>query len=168
MAGQIQSGLQPGSGMRSIPVDGEFYALDRQTGKVNWHNPVPQQQIVLEHFREMPIVMFTSRPFAMMGKGMRNFNMQTTNFRSYDKRTGKLKLDENDVGQNTMFYALNMDLRAGKIELIGHQVRVVHYLPNYNAAAKDKPAEQPKPKTDSVPERRTGLRGAAKVPVAKD
>jgi outer membrane protein assembly factor BamB len=140
-----QSGLAPGSGMRSLPVNGHFYALDRQTGKVRWSNEVPHQQIVLEHFREMPIVMFTSRPFAQMGRGMRNPNMQTTSFLSIDKRTGKRLMDEADVSNNAMFHALNMDLRAGKIELIGQQVRIVHYLNEAAAAAakEAKPATQP-------------------------
>jgi outer membrane protein assembly factor BamB len=161
MAGQAQSGLQPGSGMRSIPVDGFCYALDRKTGKVNWANEVRHQQVVLEHFREMPIVMFTSRPFAMMGK-VRNFNMQVTNFRSIDKRTGKLLLDDPDVSQNVMFHALNMDLRAGKIELLGHQIRVVHYLPNYNAAAaKEKQPAQPSKKTSQGQSRIRSVVGVA-------
>jgi outer membrane protein assembly factor BamB len=167
IAGQVQSGLQPGSGMRSVPVDGFFYALDKQSGKLNWYSDVRQQQVVLEHFREMPIVMFTSRPFGMMGKGIRNFNMQTTNFRSIDKRTGKLLLDDPDVSQNVMFHALNMDLRAGKIELLGHQIRVVHYLPNYDAAsAKEKSAAQPGKKTGQLePTRRRGGGGAFAPPV---
>jgi outer membrane protein assembly factor BamB len=144
----MQPGLMPGSGMRSLPVDGHFYALDRQTGKMRWHSPVQHQQVVLEHFRDMPIVMFTARPGMdnnMMGGRMRfnNGNVQNTSVKSIDKRTGKLLIDE-DVGNNAMFHALNMDLRTGKIELLGQQVKVIHYLPNYDASApKDKPANQP-------------------------
>jgi outer membrane protein assembly factor BamB len=149
----VQPGLLPGSGMRSVPVDGHFYALDRKTGKVRWTSPVQHQQVVLEHFREMPIVMFTARPGmdnnnVMMGGGRMRFNngnnMQNIAFKSIDKRTGKLLLDEADVGNNSMFHALNMDLRAGKIELVGQQVKIIHYLPNYDASAgKDKPSTQP-------------------------
>ena len=154
--------------MRSVPVNGYFYALDRQTGNVRWNNEVLHQQVVLEHFQEMPVVMFTARPFQEMGRGVRNFNMQMTSFRSIDKRTGKLLLDEPDISQNVMFHALNMDLRAGKIELIGHQVRVVHFLPNYDAAAaKDaKPATQPNGRPSSTaPGRRLGVKVAPAVPV---
>src|SRR5262249_11801049 len=141
--GDVQSGLMPGSGMRSIPVNGYFYALDRKTGKVNWHSHVPHQTVVLEHFREMPVVMFTARPFADMGRGMKNVNMQVTSFKSIDKKTGKLLLDEGEISNNVMFYSLNMDLRAGRIELVGQNVKIVHYLNEAAAAAKDKPATQP-------------------------
>jgi outer membrane protein assembly factor BamB len=152
MAGQIQSGLQPGSGMRSLPVDGFFYAIDRKTGQYNWYNEVKQQQIVLEHFREMPIVMFTARPYAMMGKGMRNWNQQVTNFRSYHKYSGKLLAEDDNVSQNSMFYALNMDLRGGKIELLGYQMRVVHILPNHVAAGKEsQPAQPGKKSAEAAP-----------------
>src|SRR5262249_51155060 len=119
----VQSGLMPGSGMRSIPVDGYFYAIDRQTGKVRWNSPVPNQTVVLEHFPEMPVIMFTARPFAEMGRGVKNFNMQVTSFQSIEKRTGKRLLDESDIPNNATFHSLNVDLRAGKIELIGHNVK---------------------------------------------
>jgi outer membrane protein assembly factor BamB len=160
IAGQIQSGLQPGSGMRSLPVDGFFYAIDRKTGQYNWYNEVKQQQVVLEHFREMPIVMFSARPYAMMGKGMRNWNQQVTNFRSYHKYSGKVLVDDENVSQNSMFHALNMDLRAGKIELVGYQIKILHILPNHVAASKDsQPAQPGKKSAEATPSSRTGAAG---------
>jgi hypothetical protein len=160
MAGELQSGLAPGSGLRSLPVNGYFYALNRQTGKVTWNSPVPHQHIVLEHFREMPIVMFTARASVdVMGRFRGNVNQLPTSFRSIDKRTGKLLMDEPEVSSNSMFHALNLDLRAGKIELLGQQVRITHYLPNYDAAAaKDKPAAKPQgsPTSSSGTSRRVG------------
>src|SRR5437588_13101119 len=117
----------------------------------------------------MPIVMFADRPFSDGGGRFRGVgNMQVTAFRSIEKSTGKLKLDETDLGNNVMFQALNMDLRAGKIELIAHNLKIVHYLPNYDAAAaKDaKPATQQDKRSGATePGRRFGGGGGRPVPV---
>jgi outer membrane protein assembly factor BamB len=168
--GPPQSGLMPGSGMRSLPVNGYFYALDRQTGKVRWNSEVLQQMVVLEHFREMPILLFSSRSNRWGGAGPNRFQQQETAFRSIDKRTGKMLIDKPDIGNGVMFHALNMDLRAGKIELISQQLKITHYLPNSDpAAAKNSQGLQEAPSskqgTTSVPIRRLGRPVAQPVPV---
>lgn len=168
------SGLMPGSGMRSIPVNGYFYALHKSTGKVHWVSAgeLREQMLVLEHFHEMPVVMFTARhgadgnnAGAFVGRG-RNMNQMSTSFLSIDKRTGKRVCDPDEFPNNMMFYALNMDLRQGKIELLGQGLKITHILPNSvaAAAAKDKPASQPNTPT-SGPVRRSVRPAAEPIPV---
>src|SRR5262249_50468717 len=168
------SGLMPGSGMRSIPVNGYFYAFHKNTGKVHWVSAgeLREQMLVLEHFHEMPVVMFTARhgvdgnAAGFVGGRGRNMNQMSTSFLSIDKRTGKRVCDPDEFPNNMMFFALNMDLRLGKIDLLGQGVKITHILPNSVAAAaeKDKPSTQP---TTPVPAplRRTGRAIAEPVPI---
>ena len=51
------SNLNPG--MRSLMVNGNLYCFHRDTGKLNWKNEVSTQMIVLDQFKDLPVVLFT-------------------------------------------------------------------------------------------------------------
>ncbi len=59
--GGIQSNLMPGAGLLAIPVNGELYCFDGSNGKMRWRSTLPNQMLVLEHFRELPMVLCTAR-----------------------------------------------------------------------------------------------------------
>lgn len=118
------SNLVPGSGIRALPVNGEVYAFERDSGALRWRASVPQQMLVLEHFADLPIMLFTAQRWG--GAGGNRFPV--TAVKSIDKRTGKLLYDPPEMVNGTQFYALNLDLRAGRIDLLGYNIRVTHYL----------------------------------------
>jgi outer membrane protein assembly factor BamB len=133
------STMQPYTGIRTLPVNGYFYALDRRTGKVRWNSEVSSQMLVLEHFREMPMIMFSSRYQKWNNNAGGRFFSQGESFKSIDKRTGKLLLDQEDVNNNQqLFHAMNMNLKAGRIDLISYGRTITHYLGDAGAKERAK------------------------------
>jgi outer membrane protein assembly factor BamB len=130
--GGVQPNLMQGTGLRSLPVNGEFYAFDGATGKVKWHNTAVNEMLILDQFRELPMVLFTAR-YVQWINGQRQ-QQQVVSLLAIDKRTGKrLFQDEDERGnkrlQNTaQFHAVNLDTKAGKVELISQNLKVTFYL----------------------------------------
>src|SRR5262249_15177556 len=90
--------------------------------------PVANQMVVLEQFKAMPMVLFTSRYNEVMrGGGFQKWMAATL---SIEKRTGKRVYapDPRQYNNGPQFYAFNGDLKAGTIELIAQQLVVQHYL----------------------------------------
>ncbi|MEY4613888.1 MAG: hypothetical protein RL179_1861 [Planctomycetota bacterium] len=122
--GGIQTNLMPGSGMRAQPVNGEFFAFERETGKLRWHNPVSHQMVVLESFQDTPMILFTSRMHKMVANGPIRNVMQIVAAKSIDKRTGKLIYDNENIPNGIQFHNLNLDLKNGKIEFVNYQLKI--------------------------------------------
>jgi hypothetical protein len=114
----LWSSLQPDSGLRSIPVNGSVYAFDRANSKLKWViSDLQSQQLVLEQWKELPVLLFTSR-YQRRDRG--GFSPQTVGLECYEKSSGKTKFRQPSLGQHIQnFYALVNDIRGGKIELIG-------------------------------------------------
>jgi PQQ enzyme repeat len=118
--------VNAGPGLRGLPVNGTFYAFDAKTGKLRWKTELPNQALLLEQYKELPILIFTSRSQQLNNMGM----MQATSTKSIAKRTGKLLYDR-DPGRNrpeSQFHTLQVDIRNGVIDLIGYQIKVQHYV----------------------------------------
>jgi outer membrane protein assembly factor BamB len=127
--GGVQSNLQPGTGLRCLPVNGGVYAFGRADGKRKWRAEAANQTLVLDHFADMPILLFSSR-FQRWQKGAVGRAIeQVATVQSVDKRTGKLVVSPNETAaQPNNFHTLNVDPQRGRVELVGYQARIVHYL----------------------------------------
>jgi outer membrane protein assembly factor BamB/tetratricopeptide (TPR) repeat protein len=124
--GGVQPNLHPGLGLRSVPVNGRLYAFDRETGAFRWQVPMPNQMIVLDHFRELPIVLFTSR-YTKWGNAAGRPNVaQVVAVQSLDKRTGKFLYNNNELNNTPNFHALKVDGRTGRIEFASFNLTIVH------------------------------------------
>jgi outer membrane protein assembly factor BamB/tetratricopeptide (TPR) repeat protein len=129
--------FQPGTGPRCVPVNGKICAFDRQTGKVLWATlDIPQQMLVVDQFRDLPVLLLTSRStravngrFGFVGNGV------GTALTVVDKHTGKYFQDEHDLPntQQQQFHTFRADLREGKIELIGFNLKVTLTLQDRGA-----------------------------------
>ena len=148
--GAAQSGLLANTGMQSVPVNGQLYCFVAATGKMKWYNPTENQMIVLDYFRELPIILMTSRyNKRVAGPGSQFVNVVAV--KSIDKLTGKRVYDKNsdntDAANGGMalpqqnFHALIVDVRAGKVELISSQAKITHQL-----ASEGEVSLQPRPK----------------------
>lgn len=127
--GPVQSNLMPGTGLRALPVNGIVYCFNGANGKLRWYSQVPSQMLVLEHFRELPIVLFTSRYQQWSQQGVGRRVDWVVSVRSIQKSNGKLLYDNSkDIPNGMNFHALNVDARGGKVELIGHQRKIIHHL----------------------------------------
>jgi hypothetical protein len=113
-------------GMNSVAVNGWVYAFDRANGEVLWWNEVKNQQLLLEQFEELPIVLFV----AGLNRESSPGNVaQSMSVYSIDKGTGKRLMIKEFGGVNTMFHALQVDPRAHTIDLVSSVLRVRHYQP---------------------------------------
>jgi outer membrane protein assembly factor BamB len=151
--GGVQPNLMPGVGMRSLPVNGEVYAFEIATGKTKWHNTVTNQMIVLEHFQDMPMVLFTARYNKMMVIGGGGRNVQNVvAAASIEKRTGKWLYNNESLPQQQNFHALELNPKNGRIDLISWQFKLSHIL-NSEGAGKDggTAPQQPQQPTPPLP-----------------
>jgi outer membrane protein assembly factor BamB len=161
--GGVQPNMMPGMGFRSVPVNGELYSFNLATGKREWHNPVPNQMIVLEHFNDLPIVLFTSRYNKMVAVGAGRNVINVVAAGSIEKRTGKFKYNNENLPNQQNFHALNVDAKNGKIELISWQMKLVHQL-NAAGAGKDGPGTSGSTPPSSGPQPTPGFRGRGMSP----
>ncbi len=156
---QIWPNLQPNTGLRGLTVSGEVYAFSRRTSKIVWHNEVKNQQFSLEQWKEMPVLLFTSR-YQVGNNGMvvwrggmpNNQVMGEVQVQIYAKASGKLlrkvpSSGEAQLGQqHGQIYAINNDALNGKIEMIANNYKVTITQEGEASAAKDNGAEDQGPK----------------------
>ncbi len=129
--------LQSNTGLRDLPVNGMVYAFERRTSKIRWVNEVKNQKLSLEQWRDMPVLLFTSRfqqgvnMGGMMRGGMQpNQAFGDVYIEAYDKSTGKLfykmpTKGEATMGQNYLLvYAINHDASNGKVEMIANNYKL--------------------------------------------
>lgn len=122
--------LMPNTGMRWVSVNGYVYSLDKQTGKRNWYyrpkdhdkgtsfnDPIPQM-MVLESFKEMPVVVFTTR-FYQRNKGGGNTNATATEI--INKKNGKLIFEEKlPMSSVQQIHTITVDPREKSVDLISY------------------------------------------------
>jgi hypothetical protein len=121
------SNFQPNSGYRCVPVHGKVYAFNPKDGKVNWVTmEVPQQMLVLEQFRDLPILVMTSRINRVARNGINAWAINGATLTVFDKRTGKFLLDDREgrLQNAQQFHTYRVDLREGKIELTSFNIRI--------------------------------------------
>jgi hypothetical protein len=119
------------NGMRWIMVNGKVYAFERSGGKLRWYAEVPHQILLVDQFKESPIMLFTARYNKPMnvGGGVNRAIQQVTATKTIDKRTGKLLFDrefQNNYAQQ--YYALTINPQEGTIDLVSYSMKIQHYL----------------------------------------
>ena len=88
--GGVQTNLMPGTGLRALPINGEVYCFEAQTGKTKWHCPLLNEMIVLDHFSDMPVLMATARYNRWMnGAGGARQVQQVVQLEAIVKASGK-------------------------------------------------------------------------------
>jgi outer membrane protein assembly factor BamB len=152
------------NGIRCLTVNGQIYAFHRdpkrrtEKGPVAWKAESANLMLVVDQFRDLPILILTAWN-QEMNQGGRGIT-QNAKTRLIEKRTGKLIYDSPpNQGRNQQFHTLKANVRAGTIELIGHQNKVLSYVET------DPKAEgEPAASNDAGPQKR--LRGPG-VPVPR-
>jgi hypothetical protein len=129
----IQSGPQQNltNGLRSVPVNGTFYALNRKLEKVAWYDTIANQMLVLDQFQEMPIVFFTARYQKLIGGpiGMRRGSAQVVAVKCIDKRAGKALFDKPDMPTDRQpFHAVHIDYPKRTIEWVAGNFKIRFYM----------------------------------------
>jgi hypothetical protein len=164
-AGGLRPGYHMGFGLRSITVNGAWYAFHR-TGKLHWRTElIPPQMVLVDEFRDLPIILASS--FANKAAGGGPGNNSSLTITTIDKKTGKLLFDRKDIdGNNTNLCAVAMDVRAGKVEFYGWNYKVTHVLADNDSLGESiKAKDGTRPAPDKP--RPRGARAAAPPPPAK-
>jgi outer membrane protein assembly factor BamB len=126
-------------GLRSLPVHGPVYALNRTTGKLEWIcDFLPHQNLLLEQVQDLPMMLFTTTYSKLGPNG--TFERNATKVTAIDKRTGKLLYDK-EFMQPTPFQTVRTDPQAGIIDLMRGDLKISFRLDGSVAVAE--PASRP-------------------------
>ena len=124
--------------LRCLPVNGMMYAFDRETagtpGKLRWAELVPNQMLVMEQFKELPLLLFTSRYMKMMKNGAAAFGQHFQATRTMQKRTGLLLYEKETVNNGTHFHAVEVNAKEGTIDFVNFGFRIRHKIQTVAAA----------------------------------
>jgi hypothetical protein len=109
------------AGMDAISVNGKLLAFRRDDGTLAWKGDVPHQCIVLERFRDLPVIVCTARclKWAQPGRGQVPF----TKTLCFDKRSGKL-VYEKSQDHGTPFHTMTLNRKTNRVELSSYQVHL--------------------------------------------
>jgi outer membrane protein assembly factor BamB len=123
------------NGTRCIPVNGWFCAIAKN-GEFLWHGSdlehYRNQMLVVEQFKTLPVLLFTSRFQEMLPTGGVRTLSRTG---SLDKATGKAIWwsPERDTNGNAQFYYFTVDLKQGTINMIGYGSVIQFYAAQASA-----------------------------------
>jgi len=121
--GEPNSNVQ--GSMRTLPVNGHLYALNRKTGKWAWFHAVEHQHIVLEQQEDLPFLLCTCQASKVItpAQGQLGYAMTC----AIDKSSGKLFYRQEIVnnGNNVQpFHSLLVDPRTGAIDFISQNRKI--------------------------------------------
>jgi hypothetical protein len=113
------------NGIRCLPANGPIYAFPRIGGKRIWKVESPNLLLVVDQFRELPVLVLTAWHQDFNAR----INPMTTKTQVIAKHTGKLILDKTEAIRNINqpFHTLRFNVAAGTVELIGYQNKIVMY-----------------------------------------
>jgi outer membrane protein assembly factor BamB len=121
----------PGLSLRSVPVNGNVYAFDQQSGKKVWEQNVPHQVLLTDQFEDLPILLFgcyQTQWIPMPGNQVAP--QQGSAVLALDKRNGEKIDDLTQQRGNLQLHTLKVDPRTGQVEVVGYQFRR-SYVVNY-------------------------------------
>ncbi len=115
--------------MRSVEVNGPTIAVDRRSGQVAWQVELPVQNLILEQFDELPLLLCSSYQEVRVNPGGNNQGhfRQVSALVAVDKRDGRI-IDRSEAQSGSQFFALRVDAAAGRIDLIGHPYKATYQL----------------------------------------
>jgi hypothetical protein len=131
------SGQSYGESLASIRMNGVVYAWNRQSNKMIWHKPVRQQNLVVDRFAKMPVLLFVSRSWKQQGQ----LSVSRLNIAAIHKQTGEMLIDSKTPSVYSGFHALSVNAEEPCIELKSYNLRM-RLLPAEAVVVKaeDKPA----------------------------
>jgi outer membrane protein assembly factor BamB len=154
-------------GIRCLTANGMIYAFHRDPkrradkGPLAWKVDSPNLMVIVDQFKDLPVLILTAWS-QDMNMAQRGTIIQNSLSRIIEKRTGKLLCEVQEKGRNQQFHTLKANARAGTIELIGQQKKIVAYVDTDSKVAGPQPgAAETTPKKDGVgtPARGGGVPG---------
>jgi outer membrane protein assembly factor BamB len=112
-------------GMQSLPINGTIHAFDQATGKLRWRIEVANQHLVLEQFKDLPLLLFTARVNKFQNAGGAVIARQVPAVLAIHKQTGK-RLYDKELPANgaNIFHMIAADQKAGTVEMTSFQFKI--------------------------------------------
>jgi len=133
--GPPQTNVYSHLGMRTVPVSGGIYAYSKTSGKLKWIQETENQHLVLDGWKDSPVLFLTSRYYSQAGR----FNgQQSVAVALFDKNSGKSVYEKKDLGQQVQQFFGFHELKNGKLEYTAPNFRIAIWQEAEKAGGKDK------------------------------
>ena len=109
-----------GESLLSVRVHGTVSAWNRADGKLAWQQEVKHQNLVVDRFRSLPVMLFVSRSWKQKG----NLNYGTLSIQAIHKQTGKRLHDSTTPSMYGGFHSVQVNASEPSIELKSYNLRL--------------------------------------------
>ena len=127
-----------GESLLSVRAHGTIYAWNRADGKLAWKQDVKHQNLVIDRFRSMPVLLFVSRSWKQKG----NMNFGTLSIQAIHKHSGKVLHDSTSPSMYSGFHSIQVNASEPSIELRSYNLRM-RLVPTDGPVAEAKPNPMP-------------------------
>ena len=127
-----------GESLLSVRAHGAVYAWNRANGKLAWKQDVKDQNLVVDRFRSLPVLLFVSRSWKQKG----NMSYGTLSIRAIHKPSGKVLHDSTSPSMHSGFHSLQVNASEPSIELKSYNLRM-RLVPTDGPVAEAKPNPMP-------------------------
>ena len=111
-----------GESLPSIRMNGTVFAWGRKDNRLQWQQEVKHQNLVVDRFSTLPVLLCVSRSWKQRGVG--NFNVGTLNLTVIHKQTGQLQMDVKILSQYSGFHAISLNSQEPYIDLKSYNMRM--------------------------------------------
>lgn len=109
-----------GDSLTTLPVNGTVCCWDRTTGELLWTREVADQNLVLERFAPLPVLLFLTRNWKQRG----NSSFTLLNLLAVEKRTGKILHESSTPSPFGGFHSLTLREQESTIELTSYNQKL--------------------------------------------
>ena len=127
-----------GESLLSVRAHGALYAWNRADGKLAWKQDVKHQNLVVDRFRSLPVMLLVSRSWKQKG----NMSFGTLSIRAIHKQSGKVLHDSTTPSMYSGFHSLQVNASEPSIELKSYTLRM-RLVPADGPVAEAKPNPMP-------------------------
>ncbi len=127
-----------GENLPSVRANGTIHAWNRSDGKLAWRQEVENQNLVVDRFRSVPVLLFVTRSWKQKG------NYGTLSVQAIHKQTGKVLHNSTMPSMYSGFHSLEVNLSEPSIELRSYNLRM-RLVPTNEPVAEAKPADATEP-----------------------
>lgn len=127
-----------GESLLSVRAHGAIYAWNRADGKLMWKQDVKHQNLVVDRFRSLPVMLFVSRSWKQKG----NMSYGTLSIQAIHKQSGKVLHDSTTPSMYSGFHSIQVNASEPSIELKSYNLRM-RLVPTDGPVAEAKPIPMP-------------------------
>lgn len=109
-----------GESLPSVRANGIIHAWNRSDGKLAWRQEIKNQNLVVDRFQTVPVLLFVTRSWKDRG----NANFGILSIKVVDKKSGAILHDSSSPSIYNGFHSLDVNLSEPAIELKSYNQRI--------------------------------------------